>query len=56
MENNKEQIAPVEQCESIKLIHNTKGYFWEIKVLDLDTDRLAKIDQEMKIKFKGDSQ
>lgn len=55
MENNKEQLL-IGQEESIKLIHNTKGYFWEIKVLDLDTDRLAKIDQEMKIKFKGDSQ
>lgn len=37
----------VEQKESIKLIRNSRGYNWEIRVLDLDIERLKKIDNEL---------
>jgi hypothetical protein len=39
------------QSNSIKLTKNTKGYFWEIKVLDLDIDKLEKLNNEMKKRF-----
>lgn len=41
---------------SIKLIKNTKGYSWEIKILELDPCKLEKINAEMINKFGGDYQ
>jgi len=46
-----EQIPQIEQRESIKLIKNSKGYTWEIKLLTLDIDYLEKLNNEMKRKF-----
>lgn len=41
----------VEQNESIKLIKNTRGYNWEIKILSLDVDRIEQLNDEMKKRF-----
>lgn len=38
---------------SIKLIKNTKGYSWEIKILELDPCKLEQLNQEMIEKFGG---
>lgn len=37
--------------ESLKLIKNTKGYNWEIKILSVDIERLEKLNQTMMEKF-----
>ena len=37
--------------ESIKLFKNSKGYNWEIKILDLDIERLVEIDLALKNEF-----
>jgi hypothetical protein len=42
-----EQTPTIEQKESIKLIKNSKGYNWEIRVLDLDIEKLDKMNNEM---------
>jgi hypothetical protein len=44
----------VEQRESIKLIKNSKGYVWEIRILNTDIDRLQNIDAEMRARFRTD--
>ena len=41
----------VQQKESVKLIKNTKGFNWEIKLLEIDLDRLEKLNNEMQSKF-----
>lgn len=47
----KEEISTIEQKPSIKLIRNSKGYGWEIRVLDLDIKRLEALNDEMIEKF-----
>ena len=37
--------------ESLKLIKNTKGYNWEIKLLSLDIEKLTKLNDEMLLRF-----
>jgi hypothetical protein len=46
----------VEQKESLKLIRNTKGYTWEIRILNLDIDRLESINNDMQIRFKNNGE
>lgn len=41
----------IEQKESIKLIKNTKGYNWEIKLLSLDIGELERLNNIMISKF-----
>ena len=43
----------VEQKESIKLIKNSRGMNWEIRLLSLDLDELERLNNEM-IKRFGD--
>ena len=38
----------------IKLIKNTKGYSWEVKVLHDDVDELEKLNNKLINKFGGD--
>lgn len=38
----------VQQKDSIKLIKNSKGYNWEIRVLSLDIELLDKINKRMR--------
>ncbi len=42
----------LEQKETVKLIKNTKGYGWEIKLLDVNLERLEKLNNSMIEKFK----
>lgn len=42
------------QTPSIKLIKNTKGYNWEIKVLNHDVEALEKINNAMRLKFENE--
>ena len=49
-----EQHPITEQKESIKLIKNSKGYNWEIKLLELDIEKLEKLNKEMEMKFKNE--
>jgi hypothetical protein len=50
MENT---IQPTSEVitENIKLIKNTKGYNWEIRVIGLDVDKVAKINDIMVGRF-----
>lgn len=43
--------AVIEQHESIKLLKNTKGYNWEIKLLEINLDRLKEINDAMTKKY-----
>jgi hypothetical protein len=45
--------AVLEQKESLKLMKNTKGYNWEIRILSADIDRLVVLNNEMQRKFGG---
>ena len=44
----------VDQKESVKLVKNSKGYTWEIRLLSIDLDKLEHINNDMKIRFKSD--
>ena len=37
--------------ESLKLIKNTKGYGWEIRILSTDISRIEQLNNEMLLKF-----
>lgn len=40
-----------EQKPSIKLMKMSKGYQWEIKILSLDVEAIAKINSELEAKY-----
>lgn len=44
-------IPEIEQKESLKLIKNTKGYNWEIKILEINPQRIEEINNLMISKF-----
>ncbi len=44
-------LPEIEQKESLKLVKNTKGYNWEIKLLEINTNRLEEINNIMVSKF-----
>lgn len=41
----------IEQKESIKLIKNTKGFSWELRILSLDVDKIEKLNNQMTKRF-----
>jgi hypothetical protein len=45
-ESEKAEVV-IEQKESLKLMKMSKGYQWEIKTLDMDLDRLKKINDTL---------
>lgn len=49
MEETNQTLA--KDTESLKLIKNTKGYNWEIKILSTDLDRLQKINDQFIERF-----
>ncbi len=40
-----------DMTEYIKLTKNSRGYSWDIKINDLDIERLDKIDKQMEEKY-----
>jgi hypothetical protein len=40
-----------DMTEYIKLTHNSRGYSWDIKINDLDIDRLRKINDKMEDEY-----
>lgn len=40
-----------DMTEYIKLTHNSRGYSWDIKINDLDIERLTKLNEEMLNKY-----
>lgn len=44
----------IEQRDSVKLIKNSKGYNWEIKLIDIDLDRLEEINDELIRRFQNE--
>lgn len=50
MEDIGDKPAPIQQ-EGLKLTRNSKGHTWEIKILEIDLDRLEKINDEMERRF-----
>ena len=46
METIEEQTKLETSTESLKLIKNTKGYNWEIKILFTDVDRIENINND----------
>ena len=49
-----QETNTIEQKESIKLIKNTKGYNWEIRILSLEPDKLEELNNKMKEKFENE--
>ena len=45
------KLPEVEQQETLKLTKNTKGYNWEIKLLEINVERLEQINNLMITKF-----
>jgi len=45
------ELPQIEQKESLKLIKNTKGFNWEIKLLEINPKRLEEINNIMITKF-----
>lgn len=43
----------LEQKESLKLIKNSRGMNWEIKILEINPNRLEEINNIMITKFNG---
>ena len=54
MEEEEMDLPQILQKESIKLIKASKGYRWEIKILETDIERIADLNKKMEDKF-GDS-
>lgn len=51
---NIENLPPMqEQKESIKLIKNSKGYNWEIRILSLEVEAIEKLNTQMMERFGG---
>lgn len=50
MESEKEQTRQGDH-EMVKLFKNTKGYNWEIRLLEIDLDRLEKLNNDMNNRF-----
>ena len=42
---------PAYEVETLKLIKNTKGYNWEIKIIGNDVLKLEKINNELRARF-----
>lgn len=40
-----------EQKEVLKLFKNTKGYNWEIRLIDIDINRIEELNNEMVKRF-----
>jgi uncharacterized protein involved in exopolysaccharide biosynthesis len=55
MENEDTLTMPVLK-ESLKLTRNSKGYTWEIRILEINSERLEKINNEMLQRFSIDSE
>ena len=52
MEIEQETIEQLRKdTESVKLYKNSRGYNWEIKLLEVNIDRLETINDEMKARF-----
>ena len=51
MENERLGEVGIQQSESIKLSKMSKGYNWEIKLLEIDLDRLEKLNNDMVERF-----
>lgn len=49
MENNKDM--GLIETDTIKLIKNTKGYNWEIKLIGIDLIKLKKINDDLVIEY-----
>jgi hypothetical protein len=45
--DNSPTLRIAETVESLKLIKNTKGYNWEIKIIGIDINRLNDINEGM---------
>jgi hypothetical protein len=43
----------IKEFDSIKLIKNTKGYSWEIRITCIDIDKLQNLNNEMINRFGG---
>jgi hypothetical protein len=39
------------ETESIKIIKNSRGYNWEIKILSLEVEKIAKLNDEMEKRY-----
>lgn len=50
---NLEDEPRKELSESIKLTKNSKGYNWEVRLLEVDIDRLEELNNEMLNRFGG---
>ena len=50
-----QSLLNIPQSEHIKIVKNSKGYTWEIKLLQVDIDKLEKLNNEMKKRFDNES-
>lgn len=47
-----DEIQPIPQKESIKVIKNTKGFNYEVKILEINIDRMKEITDKLDIMYK----
>ena len=47
----KEENDMRDMTEYIKLTHNSRGYSWDIKINDLNIERLDEINEKLKEKY-----
>ena len=50
-----QSLLNIPQSEHLKIAKNSKGYTWEIKLLQVDIDKLEKLNNEMKKRFDNES-
>lgn len=53
MEDKENETTPQQNTEVLRLIRNSKGYNWEIKILEIDMKRLDELNEQMKTKYGG---
>lgn len=44
----------IQEKEGLKLTRNSKGYNWEIKLTEINIERIDKINEDMKARFEGE--
>ena len=48
---NVDNLKGILGTESLKITRNSKGWTWEIKILEINTKRIEEIDEDMNMRF-----
>lgn len=44
---------PQQNTEVLRLIRNSRGYCWEIRLMEINLEKLDELNEEMKTKYGG---